>query len=567
MADVFKHRLNNDYYRFKVVLYNDNQKAQIVSPAAIKSFVIEDDFYNFFHKGYIIIDNRFDAIERSISETLDSTGKGKGASFIFLGDARDYLNIEIYPLGDDETSLETKEFAFNSRIFFEASIYAIEEIPTETPDIKYKKLYFWDRYYQTMLEKSIYWSTSEVVENRIFGENTDTTAVSQSEEYSSTIEELKALKVKNIINFNNGLRGIPTGEAIKKFIAAVFPTNGQYTAAFAGPNFATEGTYTTDSSIREDDTTWDLGASTVFFSSPARYKAIDCLVYLLSRHVSNVENNYDQAFLRIDRATRVFTFRPLTSYFKAAFTESGSKGVGGSLYIETIILGGFGYPEASDMKYASVADFTPASNSVQLLQIGSTANFSHEPSLGAVMQHKFNTKQIHSHSMEDKQFQVDIVKNDMYSIMSTYQQNYVDTIKTGRWSSIVPGINRVKNINVEHKFSTVEQDSQQRIAKGRNDALYTSIFANNQVKFKVPGSSIRQAGKFIGVDRSGSSPANEFDQKFLGIYFITEVKHIFEGNNYYNEITCVKTYTDLQIYEGQVAGGVDLSILDAQVIP
>jgi hypothetical protein len=89
MADLFNHRLNNDYYNFKVVLSNANQKSQIISPTAIKSMVIEDFFYNFFHKGYIVIDNRFDAVERSVNETLDTSNKKRGPSFIFLGDARD----------------------------------------------------------------------------------------------------------------------------------------------------------------------------------------------------------------------------------------------------------------------------------------------------------------------------------------------------------------------------------------------------------------------------------------------------------------------------------------------
>jgi hypothetical protein len=566
MADLFNHRLNNDYYNFKVVLSNANQKSQIISPTAIKSMVIEDFFYNFFHKGYIVIDNRFDAVERSVNETLDTSNKKRGPSFIFLGDARDYISFEIFPTGDDG-SLVKKDIAQHTRIYFEASIYAIEEIATETPDVKYKKLYFWDRYYQTMLEKNVYWSTADIVENRVFDQEADTRVLAQSEEFADTIAELKQIRVKNIINFDDTLRGIPTGEAIKKFISAVFPANGPYPAAFPSASFATDGGYTLDPAIRENDPTWDLGATTAFFSTPAKYKAIDSLVFLLNRHVSNADNNFDQAFLRIDRATRVFTFRPLINYFKAAYTEGSSRtdDTGGPLYIETIMLGGFGFPDASDMKYSSVADYTPTKGTIQLLQIGTTTNYSLEPSLGIETQRKFTPRQVHSHSMAGKQFQIDIEKNNMYNTMLTYQQNYVDSIKSRQWSSIVPGIDRVDNVNVEHIFSTVDDDEQNRITTGRNFALYNSIFANNQVKLRLPGATIRQAGKFIGLDRSGSSPANEYDQKLLGVYFITEVKHVFEGNNYYNEITCIKTYTGLPIYKGQIGPGNEN--INKQVIP
>jgi hypothetical protein len=476
------------------------------------------------------------------------------------------ISFEIFPTGDDG-SLVKKDIAQHTRIYFEASIYAIEEIATETPDVKYKKLYFWDRYYQTMLEKNVYWSTADIVENRVFDQEADTRVLAQSEEFADTIAELKQIRVKNIINFDDTLRGIPTGEAIKKFISAVFPANGPYPAAFPSASFATDGGYTLDPAIRENDPTWDLGATTAFFSTPAKYKAIDSLVFLLNRHVSNADNNFDQAFLRIDRATRVFTFRPLINYFKAAYTEGSSRtdDTGGPLYIETIMLGGFGFPDASDMKYSSVADYTPTKGTIQLLQIGTTTNYSLEPSLGIETQRKFTPRQVHSHSMAGKQFQIDIEKNNMYNTMLTYQQNYVDSIKSRQWSSIVPGIDRVDNVNVEHIFSTVDDDEQNRITTGRNFALYNSIFANNQVKLRLPGATIRQAGKFIGLDRSGSSPANEYDQKLLGVYFITEVKHVFEGNNYYNEITCIKTYTGLPIYKGQIGPGNEN--INKQVIP
>ena len=50
------------------------------------------------------------------------------------------------------------------------------------------------------------------------------------------------------------------------------------------------------------------------------------------------------------------------------------------------------------------------------------------------------------------------------------------------------------------------------------------------------------AGRFISVDRKGSYVDNDFDNKFLGIYFILSVDHQFIDNEYYNKIVAVKTY-------------------------
>ena len=36
--------------------------------------------------------------------------------------------------------------------------------------------------------------------------------------------------------------------------------------------------------------------------------------------------------------------------------------------------------------------------------------------------------------------------------------------------------------------------------------------------------------------------ASKFDNKLLGIYLIIEAKHIFIGNEYFNDLCCIKVY-------------------------
>ena len=155
LQSTFNHRINNDPYVFSVTLYNgkdDTLKTQPVVPTSIKELVIEDSFYNFYHKGYIVIDNRFDAIERSVSldnsldsniptDVVDENNLAFGPGFIFSGDSRDYIDIKIMPAGGDNELLNDKAQRFLG-IFIQGTIYAIEEVATESPDVKYKKLYF-----------------------------------------------------------------------------------------------------------------------------------------------------------------------------------------------------------------------------------------------------------------------------------------------------------------------------------------------------------------------------------------------------------------------------------------
>ena len=549
--EAYKHKINNDYYYFRVTLYTANGTLQNVTPTAIKSFVIEDSFYNFFHKGYIVIDNKYDVVERPVFNGTNPTDQDTFTQqFVFMGDSRDWIDIQIMPLGENNELL-TEKTEHHFSIFIQAAVYDVEDVPTDTPDVKYKKLYFWDKYYEYLRERNTAWSTSDVINNVIQGGIQAETSTANNETYNANISQIKNLQVKNISNFSNDQRRIPTGEAIKRFLAAVFADQDDYPIFFPGENFNETGEITLSPDIIDGDTNWDIGSTTIFFSSPARYKDIDSLNYLLDRHVSNKDSEYDQVFLRIDRSKRCFTMRSLYDYFKAAYNEGTDSG--GPYYIETVKLGG--YDDEAKTAYAQIADYTPKTNYFQLLQSGTANNFTLESSVGALTQSKINSKIVHSYDLASKQFNIDNRANSMKKTMESYQRLFVESIKSNRWTNIVPGRTRMKNKNIEHVFTIVDNDPIQRISFGKHDTLYACIFANNQVRFKARGNTARQAGRFIGVDRDGSSPFSAFDQKFLGIYFITEVKHIFEGNTYTNEVVCTKTYTDLKLFQGQVGPG------------
>jgi hypothetical protein len=564
----FVHQINNDIFHFQVQLISSGV-TQTLTPAAIKTLVIEDELDSFFHKGFIVIDNRYDAIERQAAPTVNTTtgSLSQTVDYVLQGDSRDQIFIYIYPKGQytgpGNGNLEQPSVLKRSAIFLQATIYNIEEISSNTPDVKFKKLYFWDKYYEYLREKNVHWSTSDVIENGLQGLTTSITSAGAVAGYS----------VESVDQYSDVDRAIPTGAAIKAFLGAAFPAKGyEIPAFFPSTTFGTDdtknGRVSTETSkvqIIPDDKYWDIGATKIFFSTPARYKAIDSLNYLLSRHVSTIDNLYDQTILRIDRYTRCFTFIPLTKYFSNAFiggkdlTDSTGEtqlNAGGDFYIETIKLGGY-YTDANANgtipQYKKA--YTPNKYIIQLEQTGTADNFKLEPSVGGVMQREFNTKMVHSYDSEGKQFQVDLYYNNIRQIVASYFTNYVNTIKPNMWTNLTPGTLRTSNINVEHKFSVIEQDSEQRISQGRNKALYASIFANNVININLQGSTFRQAGRFIGVDRDGSSPYSNYDAKALGIYLLTGVKHIFENNSYSNELIAMKTYTEFKILADQVGPG------------
>ena len=144
-------------------------------------------------------------------------------------------------------------------------------------------------------------------------------------------------------------------------------------------------------------------------------------------------------------------------------------------------------------------------------------------------------------------FDINGVDGDIQRVKEDFSKLYVAPMK-GRDNKPSPNfiINNTQktNQNFDNKFLVYSEDSDAlKLAFGRNEILKNALKLNLGVEITVQGGFQRKSGKFISIDRTGSYVDNDFDNKFLGIYFILQVDHIFKGNNsYYNKIIAVKTY-------------------------
>ena len=550
--NAYNHRINNNDYIFKVTLISvagTQSQAQDIKPSAIKSIFISDTLNNFYQQGYIVIDNSHDIIERdtpetnphtnpgyynNIGNTTNNSNAGKGgdttsdinAGFVFRGEARDILRIEIMPQldGTMTNNMGSEEGQKYFRMLYDFAIYNSEEVTGDSPDQKYKKLYFWDLYYQLLAEKNVNFSTAR-------------------------IGSLSALKN----NADNKDRAVPTGIAIREFLKAAFPDDEGYPISFAVTIPGIENTSSLpQEEIDQKNIDWDIGGTNIFFSSPANYKGLDSLNYLLSRHVSNKTSNFDQCFLQLERYPREFTLKSLKQFFDRAYIPETDSG--GSIYLETLKVGGF---TDQDGKGLTERYFTPT-DAPYFQRIGTIKGFTFDNMAGVISQQRLVSNLVHSYDYENKQFNIDAYRNSIEQVMKVYQQNYVDKMNSSSqepaFPNFAPGQLRYLNKNINNVFSVTEQDADQRLSTGRNEFLYASIFTNNLISFRLPGSTHRQAGCFIGIDRDGSIPASKFDNKLLGIYLIVESKHLFSGNEYVNDLHCIKTYNFKQLDDTILTG-------------
>jgi hypothetical protein len=252
------------------------------------------------------------------------------------------------------------------------------------------------------------------------------------------------------------------------------------------------------------------------------------------------------------------SLKSLTQYFNQAYDKQTD--LSKDYYLETIKLGGYNESDARD--FVSHA-FTPR-DGLYFENIGTIKSFSFDNMPGAISQQEMVSRFVHTYNYDNKQFIIDVERNSVEQAMNTYKQNYVDNMlsnnTTPPYPNFAPGSLRSTNTNVLNIFSTSTQDSDIRLGLGRNSFLYASIMANNLISFRLPGSTHRQAGRFIGIDRDGALAASKFDDKLLGIYFIVEVRHTFSDGEYFNDLHCIKTYNTFKTSNTNDTGTISKSL-------
>ena len=105
-------RLNNQDYEIVITLYNTQGLAFPINPAGIASLIIEESTLNWFKRGYIVLENNENVIERRPNEFFD-----KNANYKFRNDGRDLLTVSIKPVVESKDSVLSNQDPFTSDLW------------------------------------------------------------------------------------------------------------------------------------------------------------------------------------------------------------------------------------------------------------------------------------------------------------------------------------------------------------------------------------------------------------------------------------------------------------------
>jgi hypothetical protein len=520
-------RFNEQEYEYEIFLDNSNGVNRFkINPSSIVNLNIEDTLADWVVRGTLSLFYNFEVIENK-PDTSGELGDSQN-NYVFKNDGSDTLYIRIFPrLNALEDNLEVNRVHWE--IVLKAAIYDIEDIAAPpgaqnaTSSVtKCKKFYFWDRMYQRMLSNKMEYSTG----------------LSTSKDIDSD-------------------RSIPTGIAMREIIDKALLQDGNQFPDLAYPLTLVGG----------PDNDWDNGASKLFYTAPTNTTAYESLMYAYSWHVSTnkqqltvggqprgsrvIGERNDFCILQKERGPSegdegYLVLRPVTKYFQKAGTSSP-----GDFLIERFNIQGY-TPEkpGTNPKISPTSEGQNLQKDTKLGSYSLISQYSFVDISPFTNTTDFCSHVVHSFDFNKRTFNIEFEQNSVGTAQAFIADRYIANVRTGKTSDkaslFLLSLDdfKLENKNIKHVYSLHgdQEASVDRQAKGLQKLLQTGLFQNACINFRVPGSTNREPGRFIVIDKEEGVDENSFNYKFYGQWFVINVRHIFEAGSYINDITAVKLH-------------------------
>lgn len=549
----FDTKFNQTRHEFEIYLDNgageSDERKYPINPNSIVNLSIEDTLADWVVRGTMSFYYNPESLQgpydsrvgqRADAKTGLSELKQKGF-YVFRNDGNDFLRIRIKPVLFDSSNLDKANASNNITITNEThwtlsylfSIYEVEDIDLPpgarnqaSGAVKCLKVYFWDSWYQKMITNYL--------------------------EYSTALSYFANLT--NQTSVEPGL--ISTGAAIKEIIdlsLSQVPSQENYNGSASGlidPSLNI--TYNPTAEIGEN---WNTGASNIFYTAATQNNAYESLRYVLEKHVSsstgqnNEVNDFDILIKeRGPTPTDVgqLTLKSMGSYFANAGKEEFAPG---EYQIEHFFLQSYGSENISKNYRAPISNTLSDTIDLKSSKYNQITNYRFVDVSSLTNSTQFHNTPVHSFDFKNRTFNIEHKNNTVLKAREFMAQNYINELykknETDNEKLFLITLDKdKKNKNILPRFSCYgkETDTILRQSDGIKRLLHIGVFQNACVNFRVLGLTSREPGRFIGIDKTEGVQAGDFEDKFYGQWFIINIKHIFETEFYYNDITAIKIH-------------------------
>lgn len=487
-----------------------------INPNTVVNMEIEDTLSDWVVKGHLTFFYNPETAPSELNSYLGQVNNGNWINlpepkpfYFFRNDGFDRLRVRIVPDLKDSISgglrITDPVHWTMSHVF---CVYDVEDIGllpgaqnSASATIKALKIYFWDEWYQVMINNIMEYSTAK-------------SNINQKKETGIAMREI----IEKSLTYPSGfpldsIDGAPTGQ-------------------------------------------WENGTSKIFYTAPAQTNAYESLMYIYKHHISEKKSSndaYDFSLLIKERGpsesdTGQLVLRPISEFFNKAGASSP-----GEFQIEHFYLQS--YTTKDKVLKAPRAPKGDSSNDkVDFTSFKHSMITSYRfVDISPLMNTKeFTTRPVYSFDFKNRKFHIEFEKNSVETARKFIADEYIKNVyKNNRGDleklfliTLEKNKQKGSTRNLKPSFSLFgdEDDIEIRQSDGLQKLLYTGLFQNACVHFRTLGLTNREPGRFIAIDKTEGVDSGNFEDKFYGQWFVINVKHVFESELYYNDITAVKVH-------------------------
>lgn len=472
-------KYGNEEYSLSIILQNNEGHVTYLQRNNILYLVIEDNIFNPFHNGHIILNNDQGILEKSATP------------YTFLGNGRDILSIEILPLvmGDTRKDFSSEDNKENLGLAFQFVIIEAEDIVYN--NVVCKKIKFVE-YAQYMLSENIC---------NIFS------------------LQKSGVVVSNYLGTNTG-NSSSTGDAIKKILKSVYEDDFIYV------NNKGESIFESDSD------------STINLSPYGVVSYMDVLNYILDYH----SYNKSPCVLQFDRHQKKFiliSFKTLfeknTDYvIETIKFPSISKD-------DTRLENQPEYPAVRwdtfpvSFEESKILQFYINAPTTKY-NVELSGNSAITSSSRAFKSMVFNLTTLNSNSFMQNFY--DLFVKPFKSVDFKTEQNTLEL-----FPNFYPNPNSKNNYNSYSGVLPPEMEEKKFLNQKLSSLLYLNNVYQFKLMGKTHRRSLAFIDVLKTAEiKDGRYIATKWDLNNLGRHLITSVKHIFTYDKYINEVETIKPY-------------------------
>ena len=480
-------KYGNEEYSFSVCLYNNEGNVIFLQKNAILHLEIDDNIFNPFSSGVMVIADDQNVLEKAPEP------------YVFLGNGRDIVDLEIVPIytGNFDKDSKDEKNKENLGLKFQFVVIDCEEMLSNGTMAKKLTLVEFAQY---MLSENIY----------------------------NIFDHQKAGGLAaNYMETNTG-NGKTTGEVIESILYAVYNDGNKTDDLFYVDSMSKQKVFESESDV------------VVTLNPYGVISYAEVLNYVLSFH----SYKKSPCILQFDRYQKKFQLISLHTLFSKH---------------NDFVIEKLKFPSQSKEKNELSSEDTPEKSAISWETFPITFEESkinefyvNSPTSKYNVNLSGNSG-ILSNSRSFKTMVFDLTTLNSESFMKTYYDLFVEPFKNTfkkdgsmeleAFPNFYPNPNKKNNYDTHKGFLSPALDEK----KFLNQKLSALLYLNNVYQFKLVGKTHRKSLAFIDITKTAESKDGRYiptkwDLNTLGRHLITNVKHVFTFNTYYNEVETIKPY-------------------------